>query len=242
MENKYMFVLCPPASGSTLLHKLLQTSPHTSAFACEGQVLAKDIIFTEDRWDPEKPIPWEQVKAIWQTHWNLQQPILLEKSPPNLVRPKQLQKHFSPCYFVIMIRNPYAFCEGVKRRWGKAPLEKFYYCNLAKFWIECATHQMNNINALENSIWFTYEELTTKPAQTCQKILQWLPELEHLDYQNQFTVFERASEITDLNQQQIARLTEADILEINTVLQTAPHVMAFFNYSYIQSPNKEQSI
>ncbi len=230
MKNKYLFILCPPASGSTLLWKILKTSPHVSAFPGEGKGLVKSILFTKDRWNPDKVIPWKNVKNIWEKHWDLTQPVLLEKSPPHLVRAKQLETHFPGSYFIIMIRNPYAFCEGVKRRWGK----NFSYFNIAKFWVSCAKYQVDNIKYLKNNIYLTYEELTDQPEQTCKQIIRFVPEVEVLSPAKKFDVFEKSMNISNLDEKQISNLTPGDIFEINEVLKKYPDLLTHFNYQYLE--------
>ena len=42
--------------------------------------------------------------------------MLLEKSPPNIIRTADIVNHFDPVKFVIMVRNPYAHAEGLMRR------------------------------------------------------------------------------------------------------------------------------
>jgi hypothetical protein len=234
MENKYLFILCPPASGSTLLHKILQTSLHTSAFNIEGQALVKSILFTKDRWNPRKVIPWDIVKKKWLENWDLAKPILLEKSPPHLIRAKQLETHFPASYFIIMMRNPYAFCEGVKRRWGK----KYTYRNIAKLWALCARYQIDNIENLKHTCWFTYESLTTDPGSICKQIIDFIPQLEKLSPEKKFDVFEKSLPITNLNERQISDLSYDDIFEINRVLKRFPGFLTFFNYHYIEVPAK----
>ena len=234
MENKYLFILCPPASGSTLLHKILQTSPYTSAFNVEGQALVKPILFTRDRWNPGKVIPWDIVKEKWFEKWDAHKPILLEKSPPHLIRAKQLETYFPQSYFVIMMRNPYAFCEGVKRRWGK----KYVYLNIAKLWAICAGYQIDNIKNLKNAIWLTYEDLTTNPELICKKIIDFMPEMKELNTGKKFDIFEKSLNIMNLNQIQISSLSNDDIFEINLVLKKYRDYLAFFNYQYIDIPDK----
>lgn len=230
-KKAYLFILCPPASGSTLLHKILQTSPYTSAFHGEGQALAKEILFTKDRWNPKKAIPWDIVKEIWLKKWDLNKPILLEKSPPHLIRAHQLEGCFPQSYFVIMLRNPYAFCEGVKRRWGKT----FTYRNIAKFWIICAWYQIANIKTLKHNIWFTYEDLTSNPDRVCKQLIDFMPQFGALNPEKKFDVFEKSMSIDNLNQQQISYLSHEDIFEINVVLKRYPDFLAFFNYHYINA-------
>ena len=155
MEHKHLFILCPPASGSTLLWKILRTSPHVSALPAEGQTLVPEILFTRARWNPDLPVPWDKVKEKWFTAWDLSKPILLEKSPSHLVRAGQLQHHFPASFFLVMMRNPYAVCEGIKRRWRK----DLGYAAIARLWLTWAGQQASNRQQLHNVLSLSYEEL-----------------------------------------------------------------------------------
>jgi hypothetical protein len=234
MDRKHLFVLCPPASGSTLLWRILQTSPYVSAFNKEGKGLVKSILSTKDRWNPSKMIQWEIVKERWEEEWDYDKPILLEKSPPHLVRANQLEQHFPESFFLIMVRNPYAFCEGIRRRHYK---NSSYY-NIAKFWVICSKYQIDNIVKLKKSILFTYEELTSNPNRVSEKIIEFIPELREFRLGEEFNVFEKSMKISNLNQKQINRLSDGDIYEINMVLRKYPDIMSFFDYDYLEQEGK----
>lgn len=196
--------------------------------------MVRSLLFTKDRWNPGKVIPWEIVKEKWSKDWDYDKLVLLEKSPPHLVRAKQLEMHFPQSYFIIMIRNPYAFCESVKRRWGNKPsfFRRFSYFNIAKFWVICAHYQVFNIKHLQNAMYFSYEELTHHPRQICQRILDFVPELGALDPERKFIVSEKHMKIKDLNETQIRRLSDNDTFEINEILKEYPALLNFFNYQY----------
>lgn len=234
IDRKYLFILCPPASGSTLLWRILQTSPHVSAFSREGKSLVRSILAAKDRWNPSKRIQWEIVKEKWKEEWDYDKPILLEKSPPHLVRAHQLEHHFPQGHFLIMVRNPYAFCEGIRRRRSK----NTSYYNIAKFWVICSRYQIRNIGQLKNNIYFTYEELTSNPTQVSKRIIQFIPELQEFRIEEKFNVFEKSMEISNLNEEQIRRLSDGDIFEINMVIRKYPDVMSFFDYDYLEQKGK----
>jgi hypothetical protein len=227
--NKHLFILCPPSSGSTLLWRLLQTSPRVSAFPAEGQTLVKDVLFISDRWNPGLKIPWDQVREKWRAAWDLSKPVLLEKSPPHLVRARQLEENFPDSHFVIMIRNPYAFCEGIRRRWRK----DMDYAALARLWVDWAGRQVANCHELRHGLFFTYEELCRDPQGACRRLLRFLPELEELHPEMNFRVFEKNQNVEDLNSRQIARLDVEDIREINRVLKGQPGLLARFGYGFL---------
>lgn len=195
----------------------------------------KHILAGKDRWDPLKQIPWERVKRVWYEEWDLKKPILLEKSPPHLVRASQLEENFPNSYFIISVRNPYAFCEGLSRRHSK---NRGSYYNIAKFWIMCCRYQIRNIEELRNNIFLSYEELTNNPSHASGKIVEFLPDLHQMSLDQQFTVFEKSMKIANLNEKQISKLSDGDIYEINQVLKEHPDIMSFFNYMYLE-PSKE---
>ncbi|MDB9961682.1 hypothetical protein OAD62_06255, partial [Oceanihabitans sp.] len=67
----------------------------------EGQTLPKvsKLIFNNSKkWDDSYAVNWNFVKTEWEKYWNLSRPILLEKSPPNLVRAKDISNCFKPSY------------------------------------------------------------------------------------------------------------------------------------------------
>ncbi len=230
MTHKYLFILCPPASGSTLLWQLIRSSPQVGALPAEGQTLVKDILFTERRWDPALPVPWEQVRRAWEAAWDMSKPVLLEKSPPHLVRAGQLQEHFPNSHFVVMVRNPYAACEGIRRRWRN----DLDWATLVRRWVERAAWQLDNRASLERTLFFTYEELCHDPESIARRLLGFVPELERLQPQGEFKVFERKQAVENLNQRQIARLSATDIREINAVLAEHRPLLAEFGYELLE--------
>lgn len=237
MMKKYLFILCPPGSGSTVLWKLLKTSPAISALPHEGQYL--DFMTDELRrklWDSDKDFPWLKIKEEWDKVWSSEKPILLEKSPPNLRHALEIEKIFDPAFFIVMVRNPYAFCEGSKRR--KRGIFSKSYKLAAERWISDSTYQIKNIEGLKRCIFFTYEQLTEKPGQIVEKILEFLPELETLDIAAIGRVHSIhgavARPIENLNVSQLAQLSMDDIQEINNALRLHPDIMSFFNYEYLE--------
>ena len=54
----------------------------------EGQMIpaAKEIIFAQDRWDPNVDFNWPEIKGIWLSHLQQSQKnIFIEASPPNIM-------------------------------------------------------------------------------------------------------------------------------------------------------------
>jgi hypothetical protein len=230
--HQFLFVLTPPYCGSTVLWRMLATSPAVSALPQEGQHLpAVAPILRKRVWDAAQPIDWATVRREWEKLWDLSRPILLEKSPPHLIRAAAIEKAFAPATFVAMMRNPYAFCEGYARR-KNAPLAE-----AAAFWLRCAAAQQRNVATLERLLYFSYEEFTADPQALAQKIIAFMPALESLDaggsYAARSIVSYEARPIQDLNALKIAQLSAGDVANINRVLEGRPELLDYFGYELV---------
>lgn len=229
----YLFVLSLPYSGSTVLWRLLATSPNVSSFPIEGQNLdSVRSIMRAKPWDADYEIPWDVVKSKWEAEWDLSKPILLEKSPPNLIRAFEIEKVFSPSYFIIVVRDPYAFCQGYMQRQKTTPEDA------ARFWVRCAEQQKRNMEGLCNSLFLSYESFTENPLGASDQILQFMPQLQSLQPESAFLaqsiISYEARKITNFNQLKINQLSSKDISGINRILELHSEYMKFFSYDFIQ--------
>ena len=60
------------------------------------------------------PASVARLRAQWRSHWNTSQRLLVEKSPPDLLRTRFLAAVFPPAWFAVIIRHPLAVCKRVK--------------------------------------------------------------------------------------------------------------------------------
>jgi hypothetical protein len=178
MEKKknYLFILSPPFCGSTLLYKIISSSPNISTlignnnWVGEGQWLLMNYIedFNEkNSWDSNYKLSFDKVIECYNKYWNLNKNILCDKSPSFICRAKNIQDYFSKIgnvYFIIMIRNPYS-CKSLQ------PYQ----------WVEFAKYQKYNMENLNNKIFITYEDLILKTDETKKKLLNFLPILNSLN-------------------------------------------------------------
>jgi hypothetical protein len=70
-----------------------------------GFAAAARLDETSPRATPESA---RRMMAEWGPHWDLTRPILVEKSPPNLIRMRFLQALFPEAAFVTVLRHPVA--------------------------------------------------------------------------------------------------------------------------------------
>jgi len=128
-RHRLVFVGGLHRSGTTLLADLIAAHPLASGFsgtgapADEGQHLqdvyptarafggpgrfglAPAAHMTEDH-GLVSPESRARLLAAWEPHWDLERPVLVEKSPPTLIRTRFLQALFPAATFVIVIRHP----------------------------------------------------------------------------------------------------------------------------------------
>lgn len=179
----WLFILGCNNSGTTLLVELLEKHPVIRSLPKEGQRLTTAIpnsaplgigrVFTQRmdlfRWtecDSGACVP--RLRYDWAYYADPRPGIRLEKSPPNTLRSRWLQRWFAPARFLLIVRNPYAVCEGIARRRGHS-LE-----DAALHWRTVHEVLDEDLPHLERSLTITYEEFCERPAATLGRIERFL--------------------------------------------------------------------
>lgn len=111
-EPHFLFIITSPYSGSTALSELLNSSHRTMILQerGEGQWLIPGLC-EEDRWNPDKKVNYESVKAVWLNRFQSVQrlvqhvDVVIEKSPPNMMRIEELSSQFRNYSFIANNRN-----------------------------------------------------------------------------------------------------------------------------------------
>lgn len=171
-------------SGTGLVRILLGKHPKISVLPQEGPKLST-LLPDDDRCGlprrlfglypevyhlTEKDLPTLDFKRIlqdWMPSWNLNKPVLFEKCPANATRMRLLQAAFPEALFIGLIRNPYAVCEGIRRRRH----HKIGEC--AKHWLAANKTMLEDSKRLNKFILIKYEDLTEAPKATLRKIFEF---------------------------------------------------------------------
>jgi hypothetical protein len=112
---------------------------------------------------------WES----WSPHWDLTRGVLVEKSPPNLIRSRFLQAAFgeSETYFIVIMRHPTVVSYATKR-WGGQHDQGLR--SLVEHWL--AAHELFGEDAerLANVRLVRYEGMVADPRAVLGKLYDFL--------------------------------------------------------------------
>jgi hypothetical protein len=237
MNHKYIFITVPNACGSTLWEYLLATSPNASKLPNEGhnvkgvagniprQGTGQWALHTGDVMN-SSAYPWDMIKRIWHDLWDMNKMVLIEKSPPNVIRANLLQYQFVPSKFLLSIRDPYVFSESMTWRFK----QKYNVKENAENWVAIARYQMENEKRLKDWLLIRYEDLADDPVAACDKVIEWCPELETLDADKVFQIRKRKSSITNMNNEYLKRLSNEQVKTITAVLEKSTDVLEHYKY------------
>lgn len=241
----WFFILGVNNSGTTILTKILETHPDIRYLSAEGQFLTTAFptpnfynvprlwssridLF---RWGVnDDPRPALQAKKDWLSLYSKNKGILLEKSPPNTLRSLWLQRNFNPSRFLSIIRNPYAVCEGVRRR-TKCTIQQ-----AAHHWELSNRILLEDMKSLDKSLLIHYEDLVENPNQILIDIQSFLG-LDTPFVQADFmgigahSIEGTTSGIQNMNENSFKNLSREDILEINAI---CGQLMTQLSYSLIR--------
>ena len=178
--HRFVFVGGVHRSGTTFLWRCLAQHPLVSSFPdtvrppAEGQLLqtvypraavhggpgrfgfAPEAHLTEES-SLASAESRAQLLAEWSPHWDLRKPVLIEKSPPNLIRGRFLQALFPEASFVMIMRHPVPVMYATKARFQK----KMRLGRLIRHWLACHETFAADRPHLARVHVVRYEELVT---------------------------------------------------------------------------------
>lgn len=227
----WIFLLGLNNSGTTLIANLLEHHPLIRCMPWEGQAYTKALphprqYAAERLWTTQiEQFRWTEVDSTVDVtrikyDWTLQYPappgFLFEKSPPNVLRSRWLQKNFQPCRFIATFRSPYAVCEGIRRRTG------FSLEEAATHWAVANAVLLEDMKRLDHVISYRYEDFCEDPEAVLTRIAGFLGvaepfSMESLTGVESHSMDGRTRGITNMNARSIEQLSAEDIQVINRI-------------------------
>jgi hypothetical protein len=191
----YVFVGGLHRSGTSLVHRLLRAHPDVSGFEGtgawedEGQHL-QDVLPTAralggpgrfgfadgahltEASPAVSDATRDALLAAWRPHWDLDRPVLLEKSPPNLIRFRFLRALFPDARLVAVVRHPIAVAEATRRmRWVRRLRSTR---SVVEHWAWCMDRFERDRARLGPVHLVRYEEFVADPEARFAELLRFL--------------------------------------------------------------------
>jgi len=193
--HRLVFLAGLHRSGTTLLARLLAAHPEISGFsgtgvpADEGQHLQSVYPLAATYGGPGRfgfapeshlteaspLVSPENARTIyeeWSHHWDLGRPVLLEKSPPNLLKTRFLQALYPGSAFVVIVRHPIPVSIPTARWRGTRRYDRMF-----EHWLRCHDLFEADREHLGRVHVLNYEQLVREPAGMLREIFEFL-ELE----------------------------------------------------------------
>ena len=191
MEHHFIFVAGLHRSGTSMLHQILRSHPSVSGFfdtgvpEDEGQHL--QTVFRPAMafggpgrfgFDPNSymdehhrlatPKNAKRLFRQWSRHWDLSKEHLIEKSPPNIVRTRFLQRLFENSSFVVMLRHPIAVAYATQK-WTQIPVAL-----LLDHTLVCYERFHRDISLLRRVLVLRYEEFVETASAQVKRTTEFL--------------------------------------------------------------------
>ena len=114
----------------------------------------------------------QRLLRAWEPYWDANSALLVEKSPPNLIRFRFLQALFPGARFIAVVRHPIPVSYATQRL--HRPWDRPTVYRLIDHWIRA--HQIFEDDApfLEGVIFVRYEDLTRNPADVLGRVAEEL--------------------------------------------------------------------
>jgi len=195
-------------SGTSLVHRCLSDHPDISGFQDtgvaedEGQHLQSVYLpasayggpglfglHREAYLDESSSLATQdnalRILAEWSQYWDLDRPILVEKSPPNLIRTRFLQALFPRARFVVVLRHPIAVGYATQK-WtsflpvlrslgvSDRPLLQRWIHTLVEHWLMCYEAFEADRAALERVHVLRYESFVADPQGHMDQLCRFL--------------------------------------------------------------------
>ena len=228
-------------SGTTILRDVLDAHPLVSTLPREGVKLTdafpdlqaggwiRMLLRNRDSWQmPEEgaAVIANRAKRDWGLLWSRKAAVYLEKSITHSVRTPWLERAFDHPRFIVIRRNGYCVCEGIRRRaqpTGEARKEigdTYPMRLLAEQWVAINETIDTDMQGLRHVHELSYEGLVADPLGTVGGIYDFLglshPPMSMIE--DVLHINGHPFAIRDMNPSSLGRLSDADRAEAGSVM------------------------
>lgn len=186
-DKRFLFIGGLHRSGTSILHRLLREHPLTSGFdntgvmEDEGQHL-QSVFETAHKYGgpgefafhPEAHLT-EKSQLInqrnrdtllreWGAYYDLHKQVLLEKSPPNMIRSRFFRRMFPNSSFVFIVRHPIAVALATEKWSNKTITERLLH------WHTAHSIMLDDIDSKTDCLVIRYEDLVKTPQNYLDEI------------------------------------------------------------------------
>jgi hypothetical protein len=180
-EHRHVIVAGLHRSGTSLLTRALADHPEASTFSGtgfpedEGQFLQR--VFPVAKiyggagrfgFDPRSHLTetsplataenGARLRSDWEQHWDLSKRVLIEKSPPNLLKLRFLQEMFPEATFVVVMRHPIAVALATQK-WSLTSTR-----SLIRHWLSCHELFLADSRRIRRLALIRYETFVAEPG------------------------------------------------------------------------------
>ena len=243
-DKNFLFIVGLHRSGTSILHRLLREHPSTSGFTDtgvredEGQHLQSIFPSAHKHggsgsfsFDPQAHLTEESAlvndenKSIllreWGAYYDLNKKVLLEKSPPNIVRSRFFQALLPQSRFVFIVRHPISVALAT-RKWSGATITE-----LLLHWHVAHSIMLKDLEKLPNYVLLRYEDFIVSPQHYLDKICD-LMNIEH--YTAKEKLIDHNKKYFEIWQQEYVDYSEF----IETLFPLRQSPMEYFGYSFTE--------
>lgn len=190
-RHKYVFICGLHRSGTTILADCLAQHIEISSFKNtgypknEGQFLQsvylparefggpgkfgfRDEMYLTEQSELVTSANKKKLMAEWNRYWDMNCSVLLEKSPPNILKTRFLQAMVPNSYFIIIIRNPIAVSYATMK-WSNTSI-----FDLINHWVKCHLIIENDLSHLRKYFVLKYEDFVLDSQGWLNKICDFI--------------------------------------------------------------------
>ena len=227
--DAFVFIVGCTNSGTTLLHTLVSRHPRVGSLPAEGQFYTRElrrpwVVGPARLWalDPgpyrlsedDTGVDVNKIKRQWAAMFDdPSMPVLVERTPVNLLRVRWLDRNFAPARFIGLVRHGAAVAEGIHRRTGHSMED------CARQWVMATEILLDDAAQMDNYLIVKYEDLTHDVERTLTRVWPFIG-LENPpqgSMPDTLKVHERDTEVRNLNAESLGRLGARDAEVIRSV-------------------------